>query len=172
MYKKLVKENLIEESKQTKIIFVRFGNLNVQKYDKYIDNEFHKPPVKYGVFAFIWPYIEPFLYTWKFPESNDSENAEDYNKRIKKWKRINYKKFEYSGYIWTHFTDFNIPGRRIGSWIEIHTDDLNEIMKKQKHQDIKQLYKYGAKQIIDPYKKGLGGYMSRDHLEVFIEKIK
>ena len=165
----LVRESIfLKEAKQNNITFVRFGSLNIQKYDKQIADEFHKPPKKYGIFAFIWPYIEPFLYMWKIPDRKE-ETTEDYRKRSKEWIRTNFHKFEYSGYLWTHFTDLNIPGERIGSWIKIHTDDLNDLLKKVKHEDIKQLQQNSKNPIIDPYKRGLGGFMSKDHLEVFIE---
>jgi hypothetical protein len=73
--------------------------------------------------------------------------------------------------IWTHFTDVAKGGRRSGSWVEIHTDDLMRLFKKTRHKDIKQLMSYGLKDVKNPYKRGLGGGMSTDHLEVFIERV-
>jgi len=168
-------EQYLNESKS--IIFVRYGGLSKIDQKKYgISQNFHKAPANKGIFAFTWPYIEDFLWAWKVP-FKEGETEDEQNKRLKKFIKNNRKKFTYSGWIWTHFENVpnNMIKRRSGSWIEIHTSDFQKLFKKQKHTDMKGLDKnlYGiSKDIVkDPYKRGLGGFISRDHLEVFIEKI-
>ena len=161
----------INESPQP-VTFVRFGGLSKVKYKKgwhgTSDKSFHTPPVKKGIFAFIWPYIEDFLWVWKIK----SKTEEEYKKLYKQAQKER-KKFNYRGMVWCHFVDQAKSGRIKGSWVEVHTDELGELLKKVKHFDRKELMKLAPKgtPAIDPYKRGLGGFMSMDHLEVFIEKV-
>jgi hypothetical protein len=168
-----------KKGKGKPVDLVRFGGLSPTSHKKFYKNggTFHSPPVKKGIYAFIWPYIEDFLWVWKIPDiPNEPEGA--WKKRKNEYMKKNTKRFKYSGMIWTHFVDVAPEGRRVGSWVEIHTDDLHKILKKVKHRDVRELmgdkflYPAGTKTpIIDPYKKGLGGFMSKDHLEVFIERL-
>ncbi len=149
--------------------FVRFGDLTPVDYKKLDPDKFgpfHSPPARKGIFAFIYPYIDQYLYAWKY----------DHDK-FKELSRKDRKKFTHNGMIWCHFVDFAMHGRVVGPWVEVHTDDLGELLKKQAHSDAKSLMKmhksWGDNRVvINPYKRGLNGFMSRDHLEVFIEKIK
>jgi len=173
-------EQRIPINKKQPCEFVRFGGLSKVNY-KYLRREptepgegkpskFHRPPVKNGVYAFIYPYMEDFLWAWKVKTKNVSFKTE--------YRRLR-KKFTYKGYVWTHFVDeaikYSIGNRYNDSWVEIHTDDLYFLLNKVMHNDIVYLCKdanlYNTKQIHDPYKRGLGGIMCRDHLEVFIEKV-
>jgi hypothetical protein len=160
------------EQKGKPITFIRFGGLSAVNHKKfYKGDSYHSPPVKKGIYAFVWPYINDFLWVWKIPFKEDETEA-DWIKRKNDYIKKNRKKFIYRGMVWTHFTDVARGGRRSGSWVEIHTDDLMTLFRKTKHKDIKQLMSYGATEVIkDPYKRGLGGHMSTDHLEVFIEKV-
>jgi hypothetical protein len=163
----------IQES--NKIKFVRFGGLSPRTHKrKNFESDFHRPPVKYGIFAFIYPYIEPFLAAWKYPDG----------------KLPKAKMFNHHGLVWTHMIE---PARQLGvaidvkdSWALIDTKDLPKVLTKQKSIDAteaKGMYASGMmtgkrdvekiEQIKDPYKRGRGGFISMDHLEVFIpEKIK
>lgn len=154
------------------IKFVRFGGLSPVNHKKfYKQDTYHSPPCKKGIYAFIYPYIEPFLFAWKIKDCTNSKSFSDYYRREK---RI----FDYTGYIWTHWIN---EARKEGcikdikkEWCKIHTDNLSNLLKKVKHCDIKQLrngYTFESN-IHDPYKRGLGGNMSMDHLEVFIERVK
>jgi hypothetical protein len=162
----------LTEQKGKPLTFVRFGGLSkVNQKMFYKDDTFHAPPAKKGIYAFIWPYIDNFLWGWKIPDVPD-ETEEQWRKRKKAYIKKHRKKFKYRGMIWTHFVDATIEGRRKGSWVEIHTDELEKLLKKVKHIDAKRLMSFRPGDIVtDPYKKGQGGYMSRDHLEVFIEKV-
>lgn len=154
-----------------KMVFARVGGLSAHKYKKKkkvtnpdeeesgFVNTFHSPPVKKGVYAFIWPYIEPFLWAWS--ETNQKEE------------KINgIRKFTYEGDLWCHFTEFVDVGHEFnGSWVKIHTSELPALLRKVNHADSKELAKDGITLPTNAYKRGRGGYMSRDHLEVFIEKV-
>jgi len=171
------------------VTFVRFGGLSPVNQKKYgISQNFHKAPANKGIYAFIWPYIETFLFAWKRktiplpPEAKEWKDAEwkEYSEQDKKdfdkFYRKEMKKFTYTGYVWTHFTNIppNFIRKRKGSWVEIHTSDWKQVLKKVKHLDMKEIASdkwMGNINAKDPYKRGLGGNVSRDHLEVFIERI-
>ena len=161
-----------EKSKGKPITFVRFGGLSSTSQKKFYKKDtFHSPPAKKGIFAFIWPYVEDFLWVWKVKYIPNETEAE-WKKRKNEYMKKNTKKFQYSGMIWTHFGDVITGGIHKGTWVKIHTNELNDILKKIKHRDTKEVMKYvGKEPIQDPYKRGLGGFMSKDHLEVFIEKV-
>lgn len=170
--------------------FVRFGGLskvNHKKLRRTVNEDmysYHYPPVNKGIYAFIYPYIENFLWVWKLNFSNFEKQIEKENisveehekKRIKFYKseyRRLRKKFKYTGMIWTHFNEiarkYNIGIEYTDTWVKIHTNDLEFLLKMDKHETIKETET--SRIIVDPYKRGLGGYYSRDHLEVFIEKV-
>jgi hypothetical protein len=190
-----LRDYLLNESKKVK--FVRFGGLSKVNQKKYgISSDFHKAPANKGIFAFIWPYIESFLFAWKvkYPPVEDDGNTsitkdvdmfkqakekydeiERENRKVfNKFYKENMKKFTYEGWVWTHFKDLppKMVRRRKGSWVEIHTSDFDKALRLQKHIDMVEINKDIVlnKDMKDPYKTGLGGMMSKDHLEVFIEK--
>jgi hypothetical protein len=187
-------QTYINEARK-KPTFVRFGGLSKRNQKKYgistIVDGFHKSPVNKGIYAFIHPYIEPFLFAWKhkMPDMPDMKDTDKWTKEqwdeyyvkdkksFDKFYRENKKVFKYEGLIWTHFTDLppKYIKRRKGSWVEVHTSDWDTIMSKQKHLDMKEIsyddYMGSKGDIKDPYKRGLGGFMGKDHLEVFIEKV-
>ena len=48
-----------------------------------------------------------------------------------------------------------------------------KIVKQSDRVALKEEYNIGTHENIhDPYKRGLGGFISKDHLEVFIERVK
>ncbi len=143
--------------------FVRYGGLSPVNHKKFYKTDtFHSPPVKKGIYAFIFPYIEDFLWAWK--TSSDR----------KKYSIRNRKKFKYNGLVWIHLigeaTKLNCGLEYKKTWVKIHTDNLNECIELAKQKDRIALESDGP--IHDPYKRGLGGWMSRDHLECFIERVK
>lgn len=175
------------------IEFVRFGGLSKVNHKKARrlkkDESYHVAPVNKGIYAFIFPYIEGFLWTWKIDTSKlvkemdaDDLSLAEREVKHKKFFKSEYrrlrKKFKYKGYIWTHFTDlarkYRIGVDYSGEWVKVHTNDLPFLLKKDKHETMR--YHDGdimlkSVSMVDPYKRGLGGYYSRDHLEVFIEKV-
>lgn len=163
-----------------KFMFARFGSLSRHFYEM-LDKEgnkkytFHTPPVNRGIYAYIWPYIEPFLAAWN-PEVYKLTDTPDGFGGFKK-KLIPIKKFSHDGDLWCHFVDqarkLNVGKKYVGSWVLINTKDLYDVMKKVANEDIKLLHVNNSyREIKNPYKRGQGGNMSRDHLEVFIENIR
>jgi hypothetical protein len=183
------------------IVFVRFGGLSgtnqkkvnkIHRPDFKTKNYFHQAPKSKGIYAFIYPYIENFLWAFKANKIKDiwecdndllstreqKEYLEDWERKENKQFQKEYKrlrrKFTYNGMIWCHHIDYVTGGRRKGSWVEIHTRELERILKKVMHDDMAALRKDSWFDGIakNPYKRGLNGYMSKDCLEVFIEHVK
>ena len=175
-----------EKKKTPKLMFARWGSMSPKrdkKKEKHFRgdsekgyNSFHKPPENKGIYAFIWPYVEPFLAAWSdeyYKKTGTKDEFGDDNKKM-----IPIKKFQHHGKIWTHMTDsvesLGLSGEKKGNWVKVDTKDLPEILAKQMAIDNKSLKKddfFGGNSketISDPYKRGKGGMMSRDHLEVFI----
>lgn len=161
--------------------FVRFGGLSPVKYREGAFPEFHNPPVKRGIYAFIWPYIENFLWVWKI-KRRENETEEEWSRRKKLYHINNRRRFTYNGMIWCHFVDEAKAAKTKGSWVKVHTDELKDLLRKVRHNDIKHCHELGTEYNLDvdmvpplnPYKKGLNKFIccSRDHLEVFIERVK
>jgi hypothetical protein len=142
------------------MVFCRVGGLSpVNHKNKENKFTFHfPPPSKKGIYAFIWPYIDLFLVLW--------------NDRNKKEFEINkFRKFKYDGPIWCHFeSDKIIISKR--EWFLTNTYDLKNILKKIFKEDRECLMKENFLFVRDPYKSGScnGFTISRDHLEVYIDK--
>ncbi|HDY89200.1 MAG TPA: hypothetical protein ENH82_13930 [bacterium] len=164
--------------------FVRFGSLSKTKFKIGAKgapiSEYHSPPKRRGIFAFVWPYIDDFLWAWKLklPYGDEAEYIKEFNKIKRRLRRT----FIYSGNIWCHFVDdaymLGLAQETKGPWVKVHTDDLKILLAKVKHEDIKQsmnLKIYGIDKkpvpIHNPYKANPNITISIDHLEVFIEKI-
>lgn len=168
--------------------FIRFGALNGTRYPKKapgtfaFSGDFHKPPARKGIFAFIYPYSDSFLWAWKF-KTIEGETEEEHQKRWNKFYREQKHIFEYDGPIWTHLK--SPAAITNGSWYLIDTDMLDAALKKNKHETIGWLISSEEEYISsenrdewlskmltikDPYRRGLGGCVAVDSLEVFIEK--
>ena len=154
-----------------KLEYIRFGGLSPVNYKGFYNTDsFHSPPRKKGIYAFIYPYIEDFLWGWKI---KGKETFKSYHLN-------NRKKFTYNGDIWVHWIE-EARKARVGiefknDWVKIHTDDINHLFNMVKQSDRKLINsdfmgESSSTAIVDPYKRGLGGCVSRDHLEVFIERI-
>jgi len=146
------------------LTFCRVGGLSSVKYKwSKTSYDFHfPPPVRKGIYAFIWPYVESFLFKWS--EKNEKE-----------FEINGIRRFKYNGPIWCHFIKESKAVSSIRSWIYTDTEYLEDIFRKVKKNDRHQLTDrdfFGKQFIQDPYKRGLcGGVpMSKDHLEVYIEK--
>lgn len=148
--------------------FARVGGLSpvTYKLPKGKEPNFHfPPPRKKGIYAFVYPYMEPYLWAWS------KDNVLDFKDK-------GYRVFQYEGYLWCHFFEeglrFAIDSKD-DNWIKVHTDDFQTIFKESMKEDIKYLHKDGWVRgpkyfkIDDPYKRGRGGFSSKDHLEIFIE---
>ena len=147
-----------------KIKFVRYGGLSSVNHKKFYKTDtFHSPPAKKGIYAFIFPYIEDFLWMWK-----TKDDLTDL-----KFIRKNRKTFTYNGTLWVHWIKEAIKqGYGIEyskEWVKIHSNNLIELFKIVQQND--RLYLKSKHIIIDPYKNNIGGCISKDHLEIFIEKV-
>jgi hypothetical protein len=154
------------------LVFARVGGLSPVKYKRVQGKEptFHYPPPRRrGIYAFVFPYVEPFLWAWS------KENKQEFELN-------GYRKFTFDGHLWCHFVKEgkDYSDEIIGNWIRVHTRDFDKVFKKQMINDIKYLQnsytgdpanreKHSHTIVTNPYKHGCNGFMSRDHLEIFIE---
>ena len=140
-----------------KIQFIRWGGLSSVRQEGYqaISESFHTPPARRGIYAFVWPYIEPFLLggTKMIPQYKQDEIDNIWTNKCFSAKAIKPKKFSYSGDIWCHL---NIPGNKVlqhkNSWIKVTFETFKHYFFKETVRVKRQFY-------------------SKDHLEVFIEKV-
>jgi hypothetical protein len=187
----VVKVKARDKVKEPKIMFARWGGMNPKRdknKEKHFRSDrpkgyesFHKPPENTGIYAFIWPYITPFLAAWNKDLKRKTGTKDEYGNDREKM--IPIKKFTHHGEIWTHMVDaaekLGLAKEIKGSWVKVDSKDLPEILAKTMAQDIKSLKKdtfmgtFSKETISNPYKRGKGGFMSKDHLEVFIpNKVK
>jgi len=184
-----------ESEKAPKIMFARWGNMNPKRNKEKekrfglsngTERSFHTSPEHVGIYAFIWPYIEPFLALWNDKIMKKTNKSDEYGDPISK--PIPIKKFYHHGDIWCHFVEeakkLGVGKEYKGSWVKVDTKDLPILLGKVMARDAKEIKKpsnwnsgKGYKDVVkDPYKTGRTGNiprMSRDHLEVFIpEKVK
>jgi hypothetical protein len=182
-----VKARQPKSTHEPKIMFARWGHMN-PKRDKKKEKNFrgdkpkdyesmYKPPEHKGIYAFIWPYIEPFLAGWNKDIKVKTGKKDEYGDDIERFEPI--KKFQHHGDIWTHFVDAakktGVGKEYKGDWVKVHTKDLPMLLGKVMAKDAKAIKKdaWGepVKQTVsNPYKRGKSPTftMSRDHLEVFI----
>lgn len=166
--------------------FIRFGSLSATKYPRNPGGfPFHHPPRRRGIYAFIYPYADSYLWGWKFPKK-EGEPEENCKKRWDEYYRSQKRIFRYTGMLWSHLEAKSLSK---GAWSQIHTNDLEKAIKKAKHIDaiadakacfwvnnrpLSQIANgEGLRTLLkkkDPYRRGLGGCTSVDHLEVFIEQ--
>lgn len=134
--------------------FIRLGGLSPVKYkNKEGGFQGHTAPSRHGIFAFPFPYIEEFLCLWN-------------EKHIQEKKIKGYRTFEYQGEVWHHL---NIDVNE--EWTKSSMEEYKEFLRIVAHNDLKFTHEtMGNSQAINPYKRGLGGCISKDHLEVFIDK--
>lgn len=142
--------------------FARCGGLSAVKQTHYksIPETFHSPPTRRGTYAFIWPYYELFLVMW--------------NERNKKEMETNgFRIFNYDGPIWCHLAETKSSIMK-GGWYKTDTETLEKALKKAINSDRQQLHRDKFFQVwqstrgkFNPYK-----WITKDHLEVFIEHVK
>ena len=160
-YARYFKLSLSTNCKEYTVIFARVGGLSPVKHKwKSKKASIHfPPPSKKGIYAFVWPYIEPFMFMW------DARN--------KKELKINgIRKFEYNGPLWCHFDSKELTKPKRG-WFYTNTSNLNSsTLKRIRKEDRGIIMKASFLFVRDPYKRGSsGGFtVARDLLEVYIEK--
>jgi hypothetical protein len=150
-----------------RLSFARVGGLSSVKYkpkpgDPFYSKGtwFHAPPVRRGIFAFTWPYIEPFLVGWKL---KDEET-----------KKMRLRRFEYEGPIYAHIKPKGLHVSEVGSWYLIDTSDLELALKEERHTLRKEIqrqegiYRVDGKGTGEPFLGDPLMTYTKDHLEVFI----
>jgi len=165
-----------------RIELARYGGLSPVKQKHYTTNydemTFHGAPEKYGMYAFLWPYIDWFLLTGNTGKMKD-DSKEYKNKRESL--NCSYKRFSVDGEIWIHL---DVPAKyqymildERGSWIKIHSDNFVLLFKK--------VYAITTGEAIELERNGFGSseindldktiksafkFFTTDHLEIFVPK--
>ena len=164
------------------IRFARVGGLSpvVQKgYKKHRTGEAstHTPPAKHGIYAFVWPYIEPFLLSDEIgcPKWREGKGiSQRWNEQSRKI--IKLRKFDYEGPIWHHLHKTTDPRKIIaekGNWIKTEFEDYVEALRKEFHsmrKDFIKFLNYDPK-ALELMTNNPAKTYCKDHLEVFIEDI-
>ena len=146
--------------------FLRVGGLSPVKYKVY--DAYESPPERRGIFAFIHPYRDAFLWGWKLEDKTEAESKAYYHR--------NRRVFDFKGELWARLIDPRVNQQIKGGWQRVHTETLARYVRMEKHDLLKALRAQSVKAgtghedsfSIDPYKVGLGGVYSVDWLEVFI----
>lgn len=154
--------------KNNKIALARYGGLNlVKQKNNYGNDTFHSAPERYGMYAFIFPFIELFLI--------GSTKTKEYNEGT-------YKKFHaVDGYIWTHLSHPNVPiFDKKNAWYKIQVQDLPKVVRKTFAIDTGSHYSFtrfgytnnktNRNKINEQCEIRKAPYtlISKDHLEVFV----
>ena len=145
------------------VSFARVGGLSSVKYkpkvgDRFQAGGFHTPPVRNGIFAFTWPYIEPFLVGWKLREGE----------------RMRLRRFDYEGPIYAHIKPKGLHRSPIGSWYLMETADLRQALTETRHQGRKtlqeqsEMYRPDGAPRSQPFTGDPLQFFTKDDLEVFI----
>lgn len=147
--------------------FARLGGLSPVKYDTRTNFSGHQAPVAHGIWAFPWPYIEQFLCLYDEEHENEL-------------KRQGFRRFRFDGSLYHHLQEPPPEGFwDVQGWTLSNIEEYSDLLQKFKRQAIRELDKnrrtcqgpYPDVPVIgDPFKRGQGGVMARDQLEVFIPK--
>ncbi len=165
-----------------KLILARYGGLSPIKQNHYTSNyddmSFHGAPEKYGIYAFLWPYIDWFLLSG----TNKLKSYEKECKNKREQLNCTYKKFSVNGPIWVHI---DIPSKyqhmvmdKRGDWVKIHSEDYVSIFKKvyaittgqSIHLVTTDFYSKDRVSNIDYTLKSAFKFICTDHLEIFVPK--
>lgn len=165
---------LINESLNGGIHLVRVGGLSPVKQSK------ESAPERYGVWAFVYPYIEPYLLGGTNPEGLYKKgDHERENTRAHQMKREGFKHFNHKGVLYTRIA---IPGvKEVDGWFKTDGITLNDYMGKHYAQTWAALRKPKSWQLEDPnfvqkpnqkpsYPFGANPWQiySKDEFEVFV----
>lgn len=176
-------------------VFVRFGGVNLKQQKGYTNDNptFHSPPARRGFYAFPKSMQEHFLIgsidkfqpgifpkdktDWNklTPEEYDKtyKDMTDHNRKIKQNLRREFIKT--TGNIWHHLGDCCNPSDVIathGSWVKTSIKDWQKAFSKRSLNDrYGEDFGYGltAKKSINDT-RGISGYYSKDHYEVFFDE--
>lgn len=168
-----------------KIKLARYGGLSPVKQTHYTTNfeemSYHGAPEKYGIYAFLHPYIDWFLLsgdTGKIKKYKEGQKFKNKHSKL----NVPYRIFSVEGYIWTHIKPapkyMNLVKEIRGSWFKIHSSDFPIVFKKEfsrmtgktaesyTHDNENNRINKLSLTIKSPYK-----YICTDYLEIFIPKI-
>jgi hypothetical protein len=163
-------------------IFVRFGGLDVKNQKGYELNPstFHKPPTRRGFYAMPKIAQEHFLLgsinefqPGTVPNIKDGEDYFDWDKKRRKSLSLRRKEFKKSkGYIWHHLGEYCDRNEIIdshGSWVKTTIHHWEVAFKRMSIN-----LRYGenkafAEKCINNT-KGIMGWYSKDHCEVFFDE--
>ena len=160
--------------------FIRFGTLDLKNQKGFGSDTYHSPPASRGFYAM--PYILQCRFligsideyqpgtTPKFrPEENYDEWDKRYKKAVSKMKKIFVRK---KGNIWHHLEEYADQAEiiaRNGAWVKTSIAHWAKCVSKSSLND-----RYGEKYISDIKSinetKGISGYYSKDHYEVFFDE--
>lgn len=145
------------------LIFARYGGLSPVDYKPMKGvNPFHKPPRRKGIYAFLYPHIESFLWAWNETKYNNVKSGKD-----------RLRKFTYNGPVWCHFGHLFKDHPTSGAWVLLSIDEYKQALKTVRKEDhkgsswINKNRKHPYIVLKNPYHSH--GGCSTDHLEVFIE---
>ena len=162
-------------------IFVRFGGLNLKKQKGFSNDPktFHSPPSNRGFYAMPKVAQELFLIgsmdvyqPGVVPIWKDKYDYDEFEKRRKISLSSIRKEFvKTSGNIWHHLQDY-VSNNEIldsnGSWIKT---DINVWKKAFSKMSLNHRYGEDSFSVKDINKsKGIMGYYSKDHCEVFFDE--
>lgn len=149
------------------IKFIRYGGLSRVKQKGFTTDPqtMHKPPSRNGIYAFVWPYFEPFLLNsprldkeFEYVKDGNGNIIDtdhpDYKKYVERYSsKINKqtgkttltkfrdpKIFEYYGPLWhhlSHFIDRKDVIKEHGAWVKTGFDAYVKALKKELHSTLR-----------------------------------
>ena len=138
---------------------------------------YHGAPERYGIYSFLFPYIELFLLTGKTGKLKEFDEAITKRETL----LVPYKKCSVEGYMDTHIKPspkYMSSVKEVrGSWLRMDANDFIVIFKKEYANMIGEYNKYSTHNwngdrvseltytCKSPYK-----LFSKDHLEIFIPR--
>lgn len=164
-------------------VFVRFGgvNLKTQKGYQFNPTTYHKPPTRRGFYAmpkiaqeyFLLGSIEAFQ-PGTTPKIKEYEDYDKWNKKRRKCMSLRRKEFRKDkGFIWHHlgeYCDRNEIINTHGSWVKTSIQHWEIAFKRMsiKLRYGESIFDFCVKSINDA--KGITGFYSKDHCEVFFDE--
>lgn len=141
--------------------FVRYGGLSLVKQKGYskVAKTFHSPPATKGIYAFPIKTIDFFMCAHR-----------------KKFE-LQRKEFKHKGNIWHHLGHHCKPSQildRHGSWVKTEFKVWEKAFSKEslnlRYGDKNGGIDFSIKNINEPWRSGVRGMYSADHLEIFIDE--
>lgn len=165
-----------------KLRLCRYGGLSAVKQTHYTTDydsmTFHGAPERYGIYAFLFPYIDWFLLGG---DTGKIKSKIDYDGPKRDNLLVPYKKFSVNGDIWTHIEPH--PKYRMfvkeerGNWFRMDSNDFVTMFKKDFAKQVGEYLDFmnnninwGGNEKIRCTVKAPFKFFSKDHLEIFVPK--